>query len=97
MFAIETLINPGFSWQRALSMASASKLSYERQSIVENVLTNSWGYDTVQFFDAEDTECFVAESDTHAVLAFRGTKRTWRLDRQHEGHSDQRAELRGRA
>lgn len=55
-------------------MASANKLSYERESIVKNVLINSWGYDTVQFFDAKDTECFIAESDTHALLAFRGTK-----------------------
>lgn len=74
MFAIESLTDPSFTWQRALSMASASKLSYERQSIVENVLVNSWGYDAVRFFDVEDTECFVAESDTHAVLAFRGSK-----------------------
>ncbi len=74
MFAIDSLTDPGFSWRRALSMASASKLSYERQSTVENVLIHSWGYETVVFLDSEDTECFVAECDTHAILAFRGTK-----------------------
>lgn len=74
MFKIDSLNEPSFSWQRALSLASASQLSYERAHVVENVMKNSWGYQNVRFFDAKDTECFIAESEQHAIIAFRGTK-----------------------
>lgn len=74
MFTIESLNEPGFSWQRALSLASACELSYERSHVVENVLKNSWGYQNVRFLAAKNTECLIADSEAHTIVAFRGTK-----------------------
>ena len=74
MFDIASLNEPTFSWQRALSLASASKLSYAQPHIIETVMRDSWGYEGIQVFDVRNTECFIAETDQHAIVAFRGTQ-----------------------
>jgi hypothetical protein len=44
MFTLDSLKRDGVSWQTALSLASASKLAYQSESLVTNVATTSWGF-----------------------------------------------------
>jgi hypothetical protein len=74
MFTRDSLEHDGFSWQAALSLASASKLSYERESLVTSVVKTSWGLEDCQFIDISDTQAFIAHSVDVVLLAFRGTE-----------------------
>ncbi|WP_444890292.1 lipase family protein [Microbulbifer sp. DLAB2-AA] len=73
-FSINSLANPGFSWPSVLSMALASKLSYEEKEVVESTALDDWGYLYALFLDIKNTECFLAETDSHVLLSFRGTQ-----------------------
>ncbi|MEM7360081.1 MAG: S8 family serine peptidase [Pseudomonadota bacterium] len=73
MFYIESLHNNGFSWETALSMASASQIVYEPKSVVEEYVKDSWGFDTVNFIDIENTQSFWAENSHCVIWAFRGS------------------------
>ncbi len=74
MFSLDSLKVDGFSWQCALSLAFASKISYENESVVTNVATNAWGFSDVNFFDLNETQGFVAQTDEVVLVAFRGTE-----------------------
>ncbi len=74
MFSLDTLKTNEFSWQAAQSLAFASKISYEEQSIVENVVTHGWGFSSVKFLDVGETQGFVAQTEETILIAFRGTE-----------------------
>jgi endonuclease G len=74
MFDLESLTGAGFSWQRALSLAVASKLAYESESIVDNVVKNSWGFSACRFIDVNETQGFIAHTDHVVLVSFRGTE-----------------------
>jgi pimeloyl-ACP methyl ester carboxylesterase len=74
MFSVESLRSDQFSWNAALSLAVASNLAYERQDILESVVTQSWGFDNHTAFDRGDTQGFVACSPDVILIAFRGTE-----------------------
>jgi subtilisin family serine protease len=74
MFSRDSLMQDGFSWQAAQSLAFASKLSYEPRHIVETTAGSMWGFDEVQFIDFGETQAFCARSSDLTLLAFRGTE-----------------------
>lgn len=74
MFSLSSLSAPGFTWQKALSLAMASNLSYENESLVKNIAKNSWGFDDCIFFDVNETQGFVAHNAEVVMVAFRGTE-----------------------
>lgn len=74
MFAIGSLKSTGFTWQTALSLAMASKLAYENESVVQNMTTKAWGFSSCTFIDINATQGFVAEADDIVLLSFRGTE-----------------------
>lgn len=64
----------GFSWQAALSLASASKLSYSPPETIAKVVTDDWGLEVSTIFEVGATQGYVCTSDTALVVAFRGTQ-----------------------
>jgi subtilisin family serine protease len=73
MFSLDSLRVSGFSWLTALSLAQASKLSYEQKAAVVD-LTGRWGFGTCDFLDVGDTQGFAAQTDDLVLFAFRGTE-----------------------
>jgi subtilisin family serine protease len=73
-FSLASLFADGFTWQTALSLATASKLSYEGETVVTNIVRNSWGFDRCEFIDVNETQGFVASNDDVVLVAFRGTE-----------------------
>tara|TARA_R110002110_G_scaffold260260_1_gene475885 strand:- start:67496 stop:69490 length:1995 start_codon:yes stop_codon:yes gene_type:complete len=69
------LREPGFSWLSALSLASASKLTYESEATIQAQVSKTWGMELTAFIhvDKTDTQAFIAENDGAMVVAFRGT------------------------
>ncbi len=74
MFTLDSLRTDAFSWKTALSLATASKLSYEQEVAVQNVVRNSWGFAKCDFLDVGDTQGFVAQTSDVVLVAFRGTE-----------------------
>jgi endonuclease G len=74
MFTLDSLRTDAFSWKAALSLASASKLSYEHEVAVQNVVRNSWGFAKCDFLDVGDTQGFVAQTSDIVLVAFRGSE-----------------------
>ena len=72
MFDIDCLREDGAFWGAALSLACASKLSYEPRTVVEAMATQSWGFEEVEFFGNGETHAFFAQTSDVALLAFRG-------------------------
>jgi len=76
-FHLGSLSGSAFTWKAALSLALASKLAYESE---RNVMTTcigsgkSWGFESCEFIDVDDTQCFVAKSSEIALVTFRGTE-----------------------
>lgn len=73
-FSAGSLTASQFGWQTALSLALASKLSYDGAAAVRNIALNTWGLQTCEFIEADDTQCFVASSADAVLVAFRGTE-----------------------
>lgn len=74
MFVIGALKSTGFSWQTALALATASKLAYESESVVQNMTTRAWGFSSCTFIDINETQGFIAEADDVVLLSFRGSE-----------------------
>ena len=76
-FQLDSLSKSPFTWKAALSLALASKLAYESDQSVKSTChgsARSWGFDSSEFIDEDDTQCFVALSPQIALVAFRGTE-----------------------
>jgi subtilisin family serine protease/pimeloyl-ACP methyl ester carboxylesterase len=67
-------ISDGFSWKRALTLVTASKLAYENGDVVVNAVTKSWGFSECRTIDVNETQAFVASSSDVVILSFRGTE-----------------------
>jgi hypothetical protein len=63
-----------FSWRAALSLALASKLSYENAASVQSTTRTIWGLDTCEFFEVDETQCFIASTVDAVLVTFRGTE-----------------------
>ncbi len=74
MLSIESLTSEEFSWEAGMSLAVASKLAYQNASTIQSTVTGEWGLPDVHFFDADDTQVFVARNDQIVLVAFRGTE-----------------------
>ena len=78
MFYPDALDDSAFSWRTALSLATASKASYERPEYFKDVEGNdelrSWGFSEFTFLDSETTQGFAARRDGVLLIAFRGTQ-----------------------
>ena len=73
-FSIPSLTRGIFDWRTALSLALASRLVYSEKDEVESVGKGTWGLDTCEFFEVDDTQCFAATTDSVVLIAFRGTE-----------------------
>lgn len=73
MFHPDSLDSEDFNWKLAASMAAASNLAYSEKDAVESTCTQDWGFDKCDFLDVNDTELFVASTDSAVVLSWRGT------------------------
>jgi len=71
-----------FTLTNALAMAKVSLLAYKGKMFVGKVVTDNWRMSQFQFFDVQDTQCFVCANKELILLAFRGTKsiRDWITD-----------------
>ena len=74
MFSEEGLRAPGFSWSSMLSLALASKYSYEDAPTFASVVADNWDVQITAAADVEDTQGYVLESDQVAVVVYRGTE-----------------------
>jgi hypothetical protein len=73
-FSIPSLAETRFAWTTSLSLALASRLAYEGAAAVEATARGIWGFETCQFIEADDTQCFVASIPQTVLIAFRGTE-----------------------
>ncbi len=76
-FDLESLVMPTFGWKAALSLALASKLAYESEASVRSTcvgINRSWGFESCEFIDVDDTQAFVATSPDLVLISFRGTE-----------------------
>ena len=69
MFSRDSLNADSFTWQAALSLAFASKLAYEKESVVEALVKDSWGFEHFQFLDNDGTQGFVGASPGRPCLS----------------------------
>jgi V8-like Glu-specific endopeptidase len=74
IFERDALTSEPFTWKSALCLALASKLAYESDAAVINTTKVNWNFDTCEFIDIDDNQCFVAMTDTFAMVSFRGTE-----------------------
>jgi triacylglycerol lipase len=73
-FSQESLSDAHFNWRAALSLALASKLSYADEATVRSTAIAGWGFQSCEFVEADETQCFVAAGANAVVIAFRGTE-----------------------
>ncbi len=73
-FSIPSLNRTDFDWHTALSLALASRLAYGSAGEVEVTTRQTWGLETCEFVEADDTQCFVATSADAVLVSFRGTE-----------------------
>jgi hypothetical protein len=73
-FDLRSLLSTAFSWPAAYSLALASKLSYDAPEAMVATARSTWGFAACRTFEAGDTQCFIASTATHALIAFRGTE-----------------------
>jgi endonuclease G, mitochondrial len=67
-----SLANRTFSWNAACMMCAASHLAYSTEKRVRSVCMNDWAFDSCEFIQMNETECFIASSVNEVLLAFRG-------------------------
>ena len=75
-FSATSLSDPGFSWRAAITAGAASNLAYDDEPEVKRVCRQKWNFDTCEFIQVNDTECFVASNSRQTLLSFRGTAGT---------------------
>jgi|GEM_PF-2705893 len=73
-FSLEHFTKNSFSYQKALSLAEASKLSYESEATIKTTAEMVWGFSNCEFINVGSTQLFVAQTDEIILLAFRGTE-----------------------
>ncbi|HEY0984196.1 lipase family protein [Schlesneria sp.] len=76
-FHRDALAQSTFTWKAAQSLALASKLAYETDDAVNSTCvtgTRNWGFESCEFIDVDDTQCFVALTSEFALVSFRGTE-----------------------
>jgi endonuclease G len=74
LYDLDSLNQKVFTWQTALSLALGSELAYQPKNSVEFVATRNWGLEGCTFLDRNDTQCFVAHTNSAIYVAFRGTE-----------------------
>lgn len=72
-FSRESLAATTFDWKTTLSLSLASRQAYGSGAAVIDTVKNLWGVQSCEFFDVDDTQCFVAATDNVVLVAFRGT------------------------
>lgn len=72
-FSLASLSSTSFRWDAALSCALASKLAYSGADDVESK-KSAWGFQSIKFIEAVDTQCFVGVGSDAVLVAFRGTE-----------------------
>lgn len=60
VFSIESLRLDHFDWSTALSLVTASKIAYERQDILTDVVVGKWGFRRHVALNRGDTQGFIA-------------------------------------
>lgn len=73
-FSAESLLKDKFDWGTALSLALASRLSYELSPAVNNTVRNVFQMPESVFIEADETQCFTMASSKAVVVSFRGTE-----------------------
>ncbi|MDD5092554.1 MAG: hypothetical protein PHQ23_16770, partial [Candidatus Wallbacteria bacterium] len=63
-----------FDLGNALLLARASNLAYEDETKIRRQVTGEWGLADFRFFNKGDSQAFLAGSEKHLILAFRGTE-----------------------
>ncbi|WFT94421.1 trypsin-like peptidase domain-containing protein [Bradyrhizobium barranii] len=73
-FSAASLAEADFDWRTALSLALASRLAYESPQAVRATAEDMWQLHKCQFIEANDTQCYVAETPQAILVSFRGTE-----------------------
>ena len=73
-FSLDHFASSSFDYKKALSLAEASKLSYENETTIKTTALNVWGFTACEFLNAGSTQAFVAQTDQVILVAFRGTE-----------------------
>lgn len=73
-FTQPALAGTAFDWRAALSLALASRLSYEDGVAVDRTAGSTWGLGDCRFIAADDTQCFLATTPDVHLISFRGTE-----------------------
>jgi hypothetical protein len=73
-FRASSLTQTSFDWNTALSLALASRLSFESAAVVKATARDEWNLASCEFVEADDTQCFVAASTSAVLVAFRGSE-----------------------
>ena len=73
-FSLASLRSVSFDWNAALSTALGSHLAYEEETEVDSTTRNTWDFETCEFIQADNTECFVAATSDVVFVGFRGTE-----------------------
>lgn len=73
-FSLDQLTSLSFSYEKALSLAEASKLSYKNEKTVQTKALAGWGFTRCECINVESTQLFVAQTDQTILIAFRGTE-----------------------
>jgi endonuclease G len=75
MFDRPSLETDEFSWRKALALAMASLLTYQKNSTgVIHVATKTWGFDRCEPFNVANTQGFAAWDSKTVLVSFRGTE-----------------------
>jgi len=63
-----------FDIDRAYCLALAAELVYDDAASIEQTVLHEWHFSHFQFFDVDNTQCFVAANDDAVIVSFRGTE-----------------------
>ena len=74
LFSKQALQNASFEMETALSLAVASKFVYENGSVVEPFGVGRFGFETCNFIEASNTQCFLGSTSDAVLISFRGTE-----------------------
>ena len=63
-----------FDLHRAYCLALAAEVVYEEAAIIEQTVLQHWQFRQFQFYEVDDTQCFVAANEDAVIVSFRGTE-----------------------
>lgn len=72
--SIESLFSESFDWEAALSSALGSHASYMSGAPLQKLVVEDWGFDSCRLIEKNNSECFIAQNNDRALIAFRGTE-----------------------